>query len=128
MEDCALNKELLDEIMDVARVMSADGSPADYIPELALTPPEAKHSRRETTARRFHRETVLSWTTTAHTASTSPSASAKDGVHNSSILETARTDISAAGSVKRRAHLPFLTTRCSAYSMVHARHTVPLRK
>lgn len=40
MEDCALNKELLDEIMDVARVMSADGKPADYIPELALTPPD----------------------------------------------------------------------------------------
>ena len=40
MQDCALDKGLLDEIMDVARVMSADGKPADYIPELALTPPE----------------------------------------------------------------------------------------
>lgn len=40
MEEHALNRELLDNIMDVARVMSADGKPADYIPELALMPAE----------------------------------------------------------------------------------------
>ncbi len=40
MEEYTLSKALLDDIADIARVMSADGCPANYIPELALMPAE----------------------------------------------------------------------------------------